>query len=94
MIKYKIGFLRIEPQQEYFLESKMFLKIAKEQTNYYKENVQALIYKGNSIIEFCETPILDKNIKISKYKKRELEKIINEIAQITKSLKESLDLLQ
>ena len=72
----------------------MFLKIAKEQTNDYKENLKPLIYQGNNIIEFCSTPILDNSMRISKYKTQELKKIISTIQKTTKSLEEILKLYE
>ena len=72
----------------------MFLKIAKEQMKYYKENVTSLIYKGDSIIEFCTTPIFNKSIKISNYKKQELKKIIRKTEIITKTLRELVEIIK
>ena len=72
----------------------MFLKIAKEQTNDYKENLKTLIYQGNNIIEFCSTPILDNKMRISKYKTQELKKIISTIQKTTNSLEEILKLYE
>lgn len=72
----------------------MFLKIAKEQTHYYKENLKSLVYKGDSIVEFCLTPIFDKSIRISNYKKQELKKIISAVEKTTKTLKEILELYE
>ncbi|MBO5385451.1 hypothetical protein J6A64_03970 [bacterium] len=72
----------------------MFLRIAKEQMEYYKENVTSLIYKGDSIIEFCATPIFNKSMKISNYKKQELQKIIRKTEIITKTLRELVEIIK
>lgn len=68
----------------------MFLKIAKEQYNYYHEDIVALLHKGNSILEFCYTPLLDKSMKITKYKKQKLKEIIKNVSNITETLTEIL----
>lgn len=69
----------------------MFLKIAKEQCKYYNEDIIALLHKGNSIIEFCSTPLLDKKIKLTKYKKQKLQKIIKNIEYITNTLSDLIN---
>ncbi len=37
----------------------MFIKVTKEQLRLFEEEVLTLIHKGNSIIEFASTPLLD-----------------------------------
>ncbi len=71
----------------------VFLDIAKEQYEYYQENVFYLIAKGDTIMEFCLTPIIN-NMNVSKKEKEKLQEIVDTVNQIKQQLvniKEKID---
>ena len=71
----------------------IFLEIAQEQFGYYKESLFYHIAKGDAIIEFCLTPIMN-NMNVCDIDKAKLKKIANTVEQIRNQLvniKESID---
>ena len=66
----------------------MFIKIAEQQIKYFNFEVICLINKANCILDFCYTPILNKDITISRYQKIKLKKIIKKVEQILNILDE------
>lgn len=71
----------------------MFIRVTKEQLRLYEEEVATLIHKGNSIIEFAATPLLDKVIKINDLQRKELKNIIKKVDKIVNTLGEIQDIL-
>lgn len=71
----------------------MFLKIAETQLKFYKEEIASLIYKGDNIAEFCATPIMCE-FEITNEEKQKLQKMINEVEKITKTLKQVKNILE
>lgn len=71
----------------------MFIKVTKEQLRLFEEEVLTLIHKGNSIIEFASTPLLDKVIKINDLQRKELKNIIKKVNKINNTLEQIQDIL-
>ncbi len=67
----------------------MFIKIAEQQIKYFYFEIIYLINKANCILDFCYTPILDKDIVISEYQKKKLRKLIRRIEKIKQILNEA-----
>lgn len=72
---------------------KIFIKVTKEQLRLFEEEVLTLIHKGNSIIEFASTPLLDKVIKINDLQRKELKNIIKKVNKINNTLEQIQDIL-
>lgn len=53
---------------------------------YFELDVMALTCKGNSILEFCNTPLMIEEIKISTYEKYKLKKIVSKVEKVTRKL--------
>ncbi len=66
----------------------MFLKIAQTQVKLYKETLQEYLIKGKSIIEFCQTPLLDDGYKLSPFEEKQLKSLINQVETIVSKLNE------
>ena len=71
----------------------MFIKVTKEQLRLFEEEVLTLIHKGNSIIEFASTPLLDKVIKINDLQRKELKNIIKKVNKINNTLEQIQDFM-
>lgn len=67
----------------------MFIKIAEEQIKYFELDITCLIHKGQNIIEFCATPLLDKKIGITEYERHKLKKLIKKVEKITDLLEKT-----
>lgn len=67
------------------------LDILKEQIDQYKETIQYFIFKIDSILEFCLTPILVEDINLSQSQEHEIRRIINILEAVDNDLREVLN---
>ena len=65
----------------------VFLKLTRERIRYYLNEITYLIGKGDSIIEFCILPIMDKSFNIDRFTEKELQIIADRMKEIVNMLK-------